>query len=149
MISLVRAVCAGLVLSGCLPTSPSAEDDFRRNRERWDARQPARYEFFLERGACECPAEWTTPLKVEVHDRQIRSVTNLLDGREVSATEHRAPSIDDLFDQIQSALDRGAHSVEVTYDPRLGHPTSVLIDEDPQMVDDQLSLTIRALRALN
>ncbi len=57
-------------------------------------------------------------------------------------------TIDDLFEAIQSAIDNRAASLEVEYDPVLGYPTSISIDQIALAVDDEVSYVVEGLAVL-
>ena len=103
----IRALCLCMFLSGCVPTGPSEFDELRRNQERWQARQPATYEFVFQR-SCECLPTATVPLLITVHERQIRSVVKQQTGEPVSAEVYQAKRIEDLFAIVEEALEQGA-----------------------------------------
>ena len=149
VIHILRVMCICWVASGCLPTSPSEEDDFLRNRELWEASRPTTYEFIFQRSSCECLPEWTIAMKIVVNEGQIQSVASLSSGEEISGVTHRAQTIGELFAEIERALDQGAYHVDVTYDRQLGYPTSIFINQDQQHVDDEVSYTARDLRVVD
>jgi hypothetical protein len=137
------------MLAACLPTAPSGRDELRHNLGRWEARQPAAYEFVFQRSSCECLPEWTVPLRITVREGRITSVVDLSTGEAGSAEAHRAMSIDDLFSTIERAFDQGAYRVSVSYDRELGHPTSVFLDYGREGVDDEVAFSVGDLRAVN
>jgi hypothetical protein len=57
-------------------------------------------------------------------------------------------SIPKLFDLVQDAIAKKAHSLSVTYHPTLGYPTQINIDYDQQMADEELYLTIDKLEVI-
>jgi len=50
----------------------------------------------------------------------------------------RLPSVDDLFDEIQNGIDRSAFAITVTYGKVYGNPTSIVIDYDEMIADEEL-----------
>jgi hypothetical protein len=134
------------MLAACLPTSPSEEEAYRRNRERWEALGPAAYEFVFQRSACECLLEWTVPMRVTVREAQIQSIRAVQSDDELPATPGLALSIEEIFDFIGRAIDQGARQVDVKYDRRLGYPSSAYINKGA--VDAQVRLSVTELRAV-
>lgn len=149
MRALHRSGWIFLLLVACLPTGPSTRDDFLRNRQRWEERRPAAYEFVFQRSSCECLPERTIPMQVTVREGRIDSVVELQTGEPISAETHGALRIDDLFALIQQAIDQGAYRISVSYDRDLGYPTSIVLDHDAQIADDEIEFSSRELRAVD
>ncbi len=61
---------------------------------------------------------------------------------------HANATVDSLFDEIKAAIDSGADNVQVEYDPTSGYPTSIFIDFNQQIADEELSLRVSNLNAL-
>ena len=58
------------------------------------------------------------------------------------------PTLDNLFDQIQSAIDRSATSISVRYNLTYGYPLSINIDYDEKIADEELYVTASGLEIL-
>lgn len=56
----------------------------------------------------------------------------------------RIPTIDGLFDQITHAISVNAATIEVTWDPVYGYPTSCFIDFDIRIADEEIGWTIES-----
>lgn len=139
--------CISLVFSACTPTEPSSTDVLDFNRARWEAHRPAMYEFVFQR-MCEClPAE-TTPKRVTVQQGYIVSVADLQTGEPIISGRHAALSIEELFEEIESALNRGVDRVSVRYHPTLGYPMSIHINNHAKVIDEIATFTARDVRAL-
>jgi hypothetical protein len=149
MIHAFRVLCLCVLLAGCLPTGPSDWDELRRSQERWQARQPTTYAFVFQRSCGECLPEATVPLLITVHERQIRSVVNQQTGEPVSAEVYQPKRIEDLFAIVEAVLEQGAYRMSVSYDRNLGYPTSIFINYDRQMVDDEIGYSARELHAVD
>ena len=68
------------------------------------------------------------------------------DGRPVPfSISDSFPSVEQLFDAIQDGIDRNADFIDVEYDFTYGYPTSVYIDYDRRVADEELSITTRGL----
>lgn len=137
-----------LLLQSCLPTGVSDAEDLSRHRSLWERQGPPAYEFIYQR-MCECLPEHTMPMKINVREGQIRSVLNGHTGEELDPESHRALRIEELFALVQDALERGAHRVDVTYDPHYGYPVSIFVDDHPRMVDDEFQITAKDLRPVD
>jgi hypothetical protein len=129
-----------------MPTSPSQEDAYRRNRERWEALRPAAYEFVFQRLLCECLPGWTVPMRVPVREGPVQSIRAVQGDEVIPATPGLALSIEEIFDFIGRSIDQGALEVDVKYDRKLGYPSSTYINEHP--VDGRHRLSVTALRAV-
>ncbi len=58
------------------------------------------------------------------------------------------PTIDDLFGRIASAIADNAETIDVTWDPVLGYPSSCFIDISELIADEEQSWTIESLTVL-
>jgi len=47
-------------------------------------------------------------------------------------------SVNEIFDVIENAYNSGAEEVNVTYDEEYGYPTSVFINQDFNMQDEEV-----------
>ena len=52
------------------------------------------------------------------------------------------PTVEGLFERLVSAMEDGAHRVDVTYDPDLGMPLEFWIDHRENVADDELGMTV-------
>ena len=153
-----RSSRALLSIATLLPTLAACEnmtgvDDLDREQDRldraWDRFErsaPLSYTYTV-RVSCECPREVTRPVTVWVD----RGVTEYLlyedDGQPVPLSYASSfPNAEQLFDAIQDAIDRGAQVIDVDYDPTFGYPTSVYIDYERSMADEELSMVTWGLR---
>jgi hypothetical protein len=123
---------------GILEPGRSADPgvELARARERWEGAGVQSYDLGLER-MCFCAG--AGPVRVEVRDGVVTGVfaqgsETPLEGSAVGAY----PSVGGLFDVIQDALDRDAHSLRVVYHPILGYPTEVFIDYDEHAIDEEI-----------
>ena len=57
-------------------------------------------------------------------------------------------TVGDLFDLLEEAYDRGAVTVNVTFDSEAGYPTELYIDYDQRMADEEIGYTVTDLDAL-
>jgi hypothetical protein len=142
----LAALAALLPLACGDPMGP--EDHLASARRRWLASQPAAYRMTLARG-CECVTEATTPVVVTVRDGVVTSVVRVVDG--MAADEYwRAPipTVEGLFDLIDGAIGGGAAAIDVSYDPRLGHPVHIAIDHWSTMIDDETTYAVQGFQPL-
>ena len=133
-----------VVVRPLLPHEHACPDDEERaaqraelaeQRARWEAAGVSDYSFVVA-AHCFCPTEYTTPRTVTVA------------GGSVSAVDPELPSgwtmpltVDDLFALVEQGLDEGAF-VGVSYDAEYGFPTSVFVDWEELIVDEESAFEV-------
>jgi len=134
-----------LTLAACeSPTGPSDREQLLQARARWDANGSDSYSFEINRG-CFCVLGGRL-VEVTVQDGAVVAAQYLDSKGPVDATLlGYVPTVPDLFDLIQDAIDRQAVSFVASYDPVYGYPTSIEIDYSATTADDELRYTARAL----
>jgi hypothetical protein len=60
----------------------------------------------------------------------------------------RVLTVEALLELLQDAYARGAERVDVTYDPEWGYPTSLYIDYDARIADEEVGYEVATLEAL-
>lgn len=55
-------------------------------------------------------------------------------------------TVEDLFEVAQDAIETADH-VDISYDPDLGYPTTVSVDQILEAVDDEFTWTIESFTA--
>ena len=160
MASLLRStrtlVGAAALLPALACVSISGVDDLDReqseldrNWELFERNAPLSYSYTV-RISCNCPSDVTRPVTVWVDRGAVEYLYYEDDGRAVPLSYANSfPSIEQLFDDIQDAIDTQADYIDVEYDFTYGYPTDVYIDYDRRIADEELSLTSRGLRAWN
>jgi len=142
----VLAACDGITGVDDLAREQSELD---RNWDRFDRNAPLSYSYSV-RISCECPSDVTRPVTVWVDRGSVEYLYYEDDGRAVPLSYASwFPSVEQLFDNIQYAIDNQADYIDVDYDFTYGFPTSVYIDYDKRALDDEYSLTSRGLKAWN
>ncbi len=122
---------------GCSDPLAPEQEALDTSRARWTASSIADYRYTL-REFCFCGPETLRPVVIEVVDGQVASATYEDDGTAVVQPRlGQLRTVDGLFDVIQDAIDREAHSLEAQYDPVRGYPTSVQIDYIEFAVDEE------------
>jgi hypothetical protein len=132
---------AGVLLLAVLPSAGLAltQAELDMNRNLWNAQGPD-YTFFVQR-SCFCAPDHTRPAWVDVRNDLI---TTVRDAETLESLDpHSFPTIDDLFGELQSALDRPAYVVEAQFHAGLGYPTSISIDLEELLADDVMSYVVR------
>jgi hypothetical protein len=123
-----------------------AQSELDRNWDRFQRTAPLSYSYTV-RVSCDCPSEITRPVVVWVDRGSIEYQFYEDDGRPVPLSiSNSFPSVEQLFDAVQDGIDRRADIIDVQYDFTYGYPTSVYIDYDRRVADEELSVTTRGLR---
>lgn len=127
----------------------STREVMQQNRETWQIANFRHYSYQLRR-SCYCTPEAREPVILEVvKDQGVVQARFARNNQPLSAElAFRKQTIDDLFDLIDKAIDRNAYRIKVDYHPEHGYPTSIFIDYDQRMADEETSLTVSDLKAL-
>lgn len=134
---LVTAACDG---DSVLGTAPEILE-LSAARERWADSEPAEYQFNYTR-SCFCPA--LTNVRVTVRNGVVISARVIATGVELSPAERAdIPTIDGLFDIIESAIAQRAHELRVSYDAQMGFPMSIVLDYREMIADDEVYYEVK------
>jgi len=142
LLAATQAGSCGSVLGG---------DEYATERERleaardaWAARGWDSYSFVLQR-LCFCGGG-TEPADVVVEAGVRVSVTSRLTGEPIPEEWWQYYlTVPELFDFIEDAIDRKAHSIDVTYAPGAGWPTHIAIDYIENAIDEEMAFEASAL----
>ena len=139
---------AALSLLGCSDgTGPGAT--FTLSKMRWEQREPPLYRYTLQR-SCYCMDEVTMPVIIAVENGVVISRRYEWSNAEVASRFIDAfPAIDGLFDIIEDAIEADAYHLRVRYDRTYGYPTLIDLNYDKEMVDDEVTYTIRDFTLLS
>jgi hypothetical protein len=133
-----------LALTGC-----AARTELRANQQKWVGQNISHYRFEVEIG-CNCPWRSLMPLKIEVKDGQVVSMTDK-DGQPIPAnyveTFNKAASIEKLFAIIDSDIG-SASEVKVEYNPDYGYPTKIGIIYSKLTTDNGIGYYVRSFEVL-
>lgn len=125
---------------------PTPEQQLAEAQLRWDEALtgPGQNYSMSYRQLCFCTTETREQQTVWVH----RGNLELRKGADGTTNSDRAPehTVESLFKLIAGALANDADRVEVTYDPELGHPTSIFIDRSVQIADEEITINIDAFQ---
>lgn len=121
---------------------------FTHNLQKWQsvAGGPDEFIGYTTQQSCFCPSEFNRPMNITESGGEITSAT-YADTNETVPDNIRQSlqTIDQRFEQLQSAYENGADSVNVEYDEQFGFPTSVFIDHSQMIADEEVSYTITNL----
>lgn len=136
-----------LMLAAVLPLAACADSGFgpqlwelEHNRAKWEASGPASYVYAVER-RCYCAFFGAARVTVE-NGEAVSAVWVDPEGQSVAPTIDLFPSVHGLFDILEDAFARNAHSIEVTYDTTTGVPTEFQIDYIELAIDEELGMRI-------
>ena len=95
---------------------------------------------------CECEGgAW----RVDVRDgRMARAYSDERDTTREASELVATLTVDQLFEQLRFASEKGYAVVHATFDPVRGYPTEVLIDRRAEVDDDHIQLWISSLEPL-
>lgn len=151
---LLGVVTLAWSCSASLPTLPATQSSARRAlaaeladaRGRWASARPAAYRYKFKR-ACNCTSEYTAAVWLHVMGSRVTDAVRIDSGKAVDLAGY--PSVEGLFDAVQTALDQDAYFIRVTYDSRLGYPVSLFVDQNPRIADEELLMEASDLEATN
>ena len=134
---LVLVLLSG-ISQGAVAASIDADTqaELDANRLLWTTAGITDYDYRFQR-FCFCAPGFATPGIVSVRDGIIVSVAEVGDGEPLDPVDYL--TLDELFDEIQSAIDLPADTIDVTYDGQLGFPSSIGIDFILEAADDERS----------
>ena len=134
-----------LLAAGCAdPTAPGEQGQLDAARARWRAQGGDSYTVEISR-SCFCVLGGRR-VTVTVTNGAVVGADYLDSGGPVeTALLTYIPTIPDLFDLIQDALDKNPASFLAIYDPTYGYPTRIEIDFSATVADDELAITARDL----
>ena len=143
MLSLrILALPFVLSLAACADDPTPEVAELESKREQFTQTMQGSYKFTW-RKSCECTTEWTQPIRITVQQGSIIQALYVETQQPVSAALLAdLETIEGVFDLVQDAYNEGAHSINVTYDPTNAFPTSIGIDYDVQIADEEFSLQI-------
>ncbi|MEX2473402.1 MAG: DUF6174 domain-containing protein [Gemmatimonadota bacterium] len=128
-----------LLATSCDSLGPE-RSELERARALWEATGPSDYSYAVER-LCFCG--YTGPARVTVEDGEVVSVVSLTEQQPpIEPSEDLFPSVDGLFDILEDAMARDAHSITATYDPETGVPVEFFIDYQEFTVDEELGMRV-------
>lgn len=121
--------------------------DLIDSRAKWDAAtSDAQSVSYTAQNSCFCPPDYTRPMNITEQNGRIIDATYADTGEAVpSYIRDGLLTMNERFDQLEEAYLSGADRVDVSYDPSLGYPSSVYVDQSFMMADEELSYTIKDL----
>ncbi len=107
------------------------------NKLKWRANGSENYRFNFQ-CSCFCLRDDTREAVVEVAQGAIFVATYAGDGAAVDADlNDRYDTVDELFALLEEAVVSGAVQIDAEFDPILGCPVSLYIDQDRRIADEE------------
>ncbi len=150
--ALAVVIRAGVLAAlGSTATLANDAQSLERHRDLWREAAVDPYVYAYHK-FCECYADTPPETHVTVRDGVVIDVRHQPFGFEhfVQAEARNFEwywTIDQLFDLVGNALDRGA-VVRVEYDAARGYPTHVFIDHDEDLIGDEVDVRVTRLERL-
>jgi hypothetical protein len=143
----MRIASAGLLLSlwgigGCDFIGKGLQQaELDAAKANWESQGIETYEYRFS-NACECLPETSGPIIITVFDGEVTGVRRPDDAAGFPPRNGGpTPTIPELFETVQSAIDEGADSITVEYDAETGLPKAIVIDWDAGLADEETSYT--------
>jgi hypothetical protein len=140
-------VAAASLAAGCsafgLDGGTGERARLRINRAKWENHQIPAYRYTYRRGCFFCPG--IESIVLEVRNQAVIAAFPESSDEPLPYHLDLLPTVDDLFDIIESAIAQRVDLLEVEYHPVLGHPTRIAIDYGFNVADDEVSHSARDL----
>lgn len=130
--------------------SSQVRAEFEANKQKWLDNRPQNYNYTLERSGFISP-DARAPVNLTVNGDRVIGAGFVSPGQTtngIPVPEFNQLTVDDLFNTVENAINSGATEVRVTYDETLGHPTSIFIDQDRRIADEEVFLNIGSIRSV-
>ncbi|WP_157832844.1 DUF6174 domain-containing protein [Thiolinea disciformis] len=116
--------------------------------EKWHKTDVGRGEIsYTTQLSCRCPSEYTRAMNVIERNGRIIDAAYADTGEPVPVyVRDGLLTIEERFEQLQTAYENNADFIEANYDEELGYPSSVSIDQSAQIADEELNYTISNLQ---
>jgi hypothetical protein len=116
-------------------------NDAKSQEKKWIRKNITNYSYTL-RVNCYCTPERNGPHRIKVVNNKIVTVNGQSYNPEITGT---LPTVSELFEIIKLKLSQKPFQESITYDPTLGHPTSVYFDMDERIADEEVGYIIENL----
>lgn len=117
--------------------------EFDRNRQLWSKQSLGSYQYVFNWN-CFCLPEYTAPVLIRVESGEWSEISLVRDGTPVNRDDwKRYKTIEELFDIIDQAFLQDAKEIRAEYDPDFGYPTSVFIDYDEMIADEERGFNVK------
>ena len=115
-----------------------------RNHGIWERRGLVNYDFTGAWVCVTCDEFYVATAAVSVRDGAVTSVSSADPNIAVIPVPERFIPIAGLFDLLQTAVDEGAHNIDVNYNDEYSYPTFFFINYDDEVEDEERGFTVRS-----
>ena len=140
--------CLALAAIGCADVLGPEQEELAEARDRWAETRVDSYRFDFQR-ICFCPPDFVRPVRIEVLAGTVTSAVYVDTGEPISGLLSSVPTIEDLFDEIQDAMDRDPFLLMADYHVDIGYSTSVSIDFNEQTIDEEMAFSVSSFQLLD
>lgn len=131
--------------------SSQVRAEFEANKQKWLDNRPQNYNYTLERSGFISP-DARAPVNLTVNGNEVVDAKFVTPGQTTDGNpvpDFNQLTVDDLFNTVENAINSAAAEVRVTYDETLGHPTSIFIDQDRRIADEEIFLNASNLKPVD
>ena len=115
-------------------------------RQIWANQHVTDYTFRQQR-LCFCG--FIAPVEITVQGGAITKIVVVETGEELDVAQFTVyDTAEGLFALVEDALDRDAHTLQVTYDATFGYPSNITVDYRENVADDELQVLTSDLQPL-
>lgn len=130
-----------LIILACKKDQTEPPNEFLVNKNKWEALNINSYSFTLQI-SCFCTEETLLPKNVKVVNNKI----TLVNETPFDHQDHwGVMTITQFFDEIENAEREGVFMLSVEYDKDKGFPTSIYIDREEMIADEEIGYTVTNL----
>ncbi len=116
--------------------------DLNAARQRWQKQGMLDYDFTLR---IDCFCGFAGRAHLAVRGGEIVSANDAATGEPISPEVAHFPTVEEIFDEIQRAIEGDADRLDVVFHADLGYPVLADIDPSFQIADEEVSYRIEAL----
>ena len=146
VLCLIGIACVGWTTFACgepLQTQQQLND----SKTKWASKNMKDYQYTFN-WSCFCTPDYNKPVVISVRNGVLSAVKYADGSGPVDKTKYpNFRTIDGLFEFLQDAINRKAYRITVSYDAKLGYPTSASIDYDQRIADEEKSFKAEGLVA--
>lgn len=134
----------GKDVMGALVAPLSLERNYRQSKALWDSKDTKDYTYVYDK-SCFCLEE--EKVQIIVDDKEVVEATYIPSNVKLTTTQRNyIGTVEDYFTIIANAIENKVAKLEVTYNTRYGYPTSIYIDRDKMIADEEITHHLTQLK---
>jgi len=146
ILSLFISACTGAEKNVEKPVT--AQQVLNAHLAQWKKTRPEKYVYEFKR-SCFCTPEYIKPVIIRVDKNEITDARFKNNNKPLPPElKGNRKTIDSLFQAVQNAINRKAHSIKVKYNQQYGYPESISVDYDKMIADEELYLSAKDFKPL-